>query len=199
MLKRILDIAVVSPLLVLISPVIALSALAIRMRMGSPVLFVQERPGLKGSPFRLFKLRSMTSLPRHGQGCVSDEFRITALGAALRRTSIDELPELWNVLTGDMSLVGPRPLLTEYLVVYSSEQARRHDVRPGITGIAQVLDRNDTTWERRLELDVWYVDNQSVWLDLRILAMTVGKVLSRSGIHAEGEATMSKFASEHSQ
>ena len=161
--------------------------------MGSPILFHQQRPGYKGTPFYALKFRSMTDR-RDAQGrLLPDGERITALGAFLRRSSLDELPQLWNVLRGDMSLVGPRPLLMQYLDRYTPEQARRHLMPPGITGWTQVNGRNDLPWEKKLALDVWYVDHWSVWLDLRILAMTVWKVLKGEGISAEGSATMPEF------
>ena len=155
--------------------------------MGRPVFFVQERPGLNGKPFRLIKFRTM----REGTG--GDAERLTQLGKILRATSLDELPELWNVLRGEMSLVGPRPLLMRYLPRYTTEQARRHEVRPGITGWAQVNGRNALNWEQKFEYDVWYVDHQSFWLDMKILWLTVWQVVARRGINAEGEATMGEF------
>jgi sugar transferase EpsL len=191
--KRSLDLVGAAIAIVLLSPIMAISVLLVRLMMGSPVLFLQERSGLDGQRFWLFKLRTMTAPSGGGWSNQPDELLITPLGEKLRQSSIDELPELWNVLKGDMSLVGPRPLLAEYLPLYSDHHARRHDVRPGITGLAQVLDRNDTTWEKRLDMDVWYIEHQSLWLDLRILLLTVGKVLSMSGIVAEGSATMPRF------
>lgn len=167
--------------------------MAVRIRIGRPVIFRQSRSGRRNEAFTLYKFRTMTIETNSKGEPLTDRERITPLGSKLRRSSIDELPELWNVLIGDMSLVGPRPLLPEYLSLYSAEQARRHAVRPGITGLAQVLGRNDTTWERRLELDVWYVDHRSVWLDLKILVKTVVNVLSQSGVHADGEITMAPF------
>jgi len=168
-------------------------ALLIRVRMGSPVIFGQVRPGLRGKPFRMIKFRTMLDAVDAQGNPLPDDQRLTRLGSFLRSTSLDELPELWNVLKGDMSLVGPRPLLMEYLPLYSPEQARRHDVRPGVTGWAQVNGRNALSWDEKFKLDVWYVDNQSLWLDIKILFMTVKKVLVREGISAEGEVTMSKF------
>jgi len=165
----------------------------IRVRLGSPVFFRQTRPGLHGKPFQMVKFRTMTDQRGLDGSLLSDAERITPLGRFLRATSLDELPELWNVLKGDMSLVGPRPLLMEYLPLYSQAQARRHDVRPGITGWAQVNGRNALSWEEKFELDVWYVENRTTWLDLKILWMTVWKVLGREGVSAPGEATMSKF------
>lgn len=192
-MRRLLDIGAAGTVLLLLSPVIAAIAVAIRLRMGSPVLFRQLRPGLDGKPFEMVKFRTMrNALDRH-DAPLSDADRLTGLGRFLRSTSLDELPELWNVVKGDMSLVGPRPLLMEYLPLYSQEQARRHEVRPGITGWAQVNGRNALSWEEKFALDIWYVDNRSFRLDLKILAMTVAKVLGRSGISAEGEATMPRF------
>jgi lipopolysaccharide/colanic/teichoic acid biosynthesis glycosyltransferase len=191
--KRAIDVAASAAGLVAVSPVLAAAGLAIRKNLGSPVLFRQERPGLHGRPFTLYKFRTMRA-PRPGEdSTTSDRERLTPLGEILRRTSIDELPTLWNVLRGDMSLVGPRPLLMEYLDRYTPEQARRHDVKPGITGWAQVNGRNALTWERKFELDVWYVDSWSLFVDLRILAMTVAKVMRREGISHAGEATMAAF------
>ena len=185
--KRALDLVGSSVgLLVAVLPM-AIIAVVIRLRMGSPVLFRQERPGLGGRPFTLIKFRTM----RAGAG--DDDVRLTRLGRLLRTTSLDELPELWNVLVGDMSLVGPRPLLVEYLPRYSQRQARRHEVRPGLTGLAQVEGRNLVAWEERFELDVRYVDTHSLALDLRIIARTVSAVLRREGISGEGEATMAPF------
>lgn len=179
-------------LVILAMPMLVIGLL-ISINMGAPVIFSQVRPGLKGRPFRMVKFRTMRNA-RDAQGRdLPDAERLTALGQFLRKTSLDELPELWNVLKGEMSLVGPRPLLMEYLPLYSPEQARRHEVRPGVTGWAQVNGRNAITWEEKFRLDVWYVDNQSFLLDLKILWMTVQKVLKREGISAAGEATMSRF------
>jgi sugar transferase EpsL len=191
-LKRALDVVVSAFSLVLLSPVLVAVAVIVWME-GSPVLFRQQRPGYKGVPFFALKFRSMID-QRDEQGrLLPDEARITRLGAFLRRSSLDELPQLWNVLRGDMSLVGPRPLLMQYLDRYTPEQARRHSVPPGITGWAQVNGRNDLAWEKRLALDVWYVDHWSFSLDLRILGITVWKVLKGEGIAAEGSATMPEF------
>ncbi|MDO8455988.1 MAG: sugar transferase [Burkholderiaceae bacterium] len=165
----------------------------IRRKLGSPVLFRQARPGLHGQPFNMVKFRTMTDARGTDGRLLPDAVRLTAFGRFLRGTSLDELPELWNVLKGDMSLVGPRPLLMEYLPLYSPEQARRHEVRPGITGWAQVNGRNALSWDEKFKLDVWYVDHRSLWLDIKILWFTVRKVLVREGISADGEATMSKF------
>lgn len=192
-MKRLIDIAGASAGLLLLSPLLAVAAIFVFWRMGSPILFAQLRPGLRGRPFRLLKLRTMLDARGSDGQMLSDSERLTPLGRFLRSTSIDELPGLWNVLRGDMSLVGPRPLLMDYLPLYSAEQARRHDVRPGLTGWAQVNGRNALGWDAKFALDVWYVDNRSLWLDIRIILMTLAKVLKRDGISAEGEATMSRF------
>lgn len=170
-----------------------LTAIAVRLWLGSPVLFVQQRPGLKGEPFNILKFRTMRDLRGKDGEILPDEARLTSFGRILRATSLDEIPGLWNVLKGDMSLVGPRPLLMSYLPLYSTEQARRHDVRPGLTGWAQVNGRNTLTWEQKFALDVWYVDHRSLALDLRIIFLTVVKVLKRDGISANGDATMPRF------
>lgn len=191
--KRALDLVLVVPGIVLLSPLLAALALLVGLRIGRPVLFRQRRPGLHGRPFTLLKFRTMTDA-RDAQGnLLRDRDRLTRLGRSLRRTSLDELPELFNVLKGDMSLVGPRPLLVEYLDLYSPEQMRRHEVKPGITGWNQVNGRNALTWEEKFALDIWYVDNSSLWLDLKILAITVWKVLTREGVSAPGHATMPPF------
>lgn len=193
MLKRCVDLLASLFGLLLLSPVILVVAVLIRYRLGSPVLFRQVRPGLNGEPFEMVKFRTMRdAVDKHGNP-LPDEERMTRLGSLLRATSLDELPELWNVLKGEMSLVGPRPLLMEYLPLYSAEQYRRHEVRPGVTGWAQVNGRNALSWEEKFKLDVWYVDHQSLWLDLKILWLTVKKVLVRDGISAEGQATMERF------
>lgn len=179
--------------LLALSPLIVLVALFIRIKLGSPVLFKQVRPGLYGKPFNMLKFRSMLDAVDKDGNPLPDEQRLTRFGKVLRSTSLDELPGLINVLKGDMSLVGPRPLLMEYLPLYSEEQSRRHEVRPGITGWAQVNGRNAISWEDKFKLDVWYVDNRSLWLDIKILFLTVKKVFVREGISAAGEATMSKF------
>jgi len=192
-MKRSLDIVAAVVGLVVLSPLIASLALLIRQQMGSPVLFRQRRPGIHGQPFKMIKFRTMRdSVDKNGR-LLPDSERLTPLGRWLRTTSLDELPELWNVLKGEMSLVGPRPLLMEYLPLYTAEQARRHEVRPGITGWAQVNGRNALSWEEKFALDVWYVDKQSLWLDLKIIGMTIWKVLRREGIAASGEATMPRF------
>lgn len=190
--KRALDLALTVPAAVLSLPVQALVAVAVRRTMGRPVLFRQPRPGLHGEVFELVKFRTMRDADP-ANGVVDDADRLTRLGRLLRATSLDELPSLWNVVRGDMSLVGPRPLLVRYLDRYTSEQARRHDVRPGLTGLAQVSGRNALTWERKLELDVEYVDHHNVRGDLRILAATVGKVLRREGVTGDRSETMTEF------
>ena len=192
-MKRALDILGAGLGLVVLSPLLVAVALAIRWRMGGPVLFRQVRPGLNGRPFRMLKFRTMRDATDAEGRPLPDAERLTPLGRWLRATSIDELPELWNVLRGDMSLVGPRPLLMDYLPLYSAEQARRHTVRPGLTGWAQVNGRNALTWDQKFALDLWYVDHRSLALDLHILWLTVRKVLAREGISAAGEATMPRF------
>lgn len=193
MLKRLFDIlGAVFGLLILL-PIIVTLAWQVRRKLGSPVLFRQTRPGLHGKPFQLIKFRTMRNAIGLDGRPLPDSERMTSFGSFLRSASLDELPELWNVLKGDMSLVGPRPLLMEYLPLYSLEQARRHEVRPGVTGWAQVNGRNALSWEEKFRLDVWYVDNHSFWLDLKILALTVKKVFVREGISAAGEVTMTYF------
>lgn len=193
MIKRLFDIVGATTALVVLSPVYAATAYNVSKNLGAPVLFRQIRPGLYGKPFEMIKFRSMKDDIDADGNPLEDGERLTSFGKALRNTSLDELPELWNVIKGDMSLVGPRPLLMEYLPLYNDEQARRHDVRPGITGYAQVNGRNAIGWDERFALDTWYVDNQSLWLDIQILFKTVKKVIVKDGISAEGEATMSKF------
>lgn len=192
-MKRLFDISMSFVALLILLPVILLLCGLVAFKLGVPVLFVQNRPGLNGKLFDILKFRSMTSELNEAGDLLPDCKRLTSFGKKLRSTSLDELPGLWSVLKGDMSLVGPRPLLVEYLPLYSKEQARRHDVRPGITGWAQVNGRNAISWEEKFKLDVWYVDNQSFWLDIKILFLTVQKVLVRDGVSAEGEVTMSKF------
>ncbi len=192
-MKRVIDVVGAAVLLLLLWPALLLLALVIRLRLGRPALFIQERPGLHGVPFRLVKFRSMTDRTDREGRLLPDAERITTLGRFLRATSMDELPELWNVLKGQMSLVGPRPLLTEYLPHYTPEQARRHLVRPGITGWAQVNGRNAISWEQKFEMDVWYVNHHTLWLDAVILWRTLAGVIRRQGISAHGEATMPKF------
>jgi len=193
MIKRLFDIMVSASLLFLLAPVLLVTALLVRRWLGAPVLFTQIRPGLYGQPFKMVKFRTMTDARDATGNLLPDAERLTRFGRFLRSSSLDELPELFNVLKGEMSLVGPRPLLMEYLPLYSDTQRRRHEVRPGITGWAQVNGRNTVGWDERFRLDVWYVDHRSLWLDLRIMWMTVKKVLVREGISAKGEATMSKF------
>jgi lipopolysaccharide/colanic/teichoic acid biosynthesis glycosyltransferase len=192
-MKRFFDIVVSAALLVLLLPIFFLIALAVYIALGSPVLFVQVRPGLHGKAFKMYKFRTMLNACDCNGAPLDDGSRLTRFGRFLRSTSLDELPELINVFVGHMSLVGPRPLLMEYLPLYSREQMRRHDVRPGITGLAQVSGRNSIGWNERFKIDVWYVDNASLWLDLKILALTVVRVLARDGVSKVGEATMSKF------
>jgi len=193
MAKRAFDIVLAAIALLLLSPAILLLSIAIRLKLGSPLLFRQIRPGLNGKPFQMVKFRSMRNATGPDGQPLPDAQRLTTFGKSLRSSSLDELPELWNVLRGDMSLVGPRPLLMEYLPLYDQRQLRRHEVRPGITGWAQVNGRNALSWPQKFELDVWYVDNRSLWLDVKILWMTVRKVLVREGINAEGQATMERF------
>jgi sugar transferase EpsL len=192
--KRAMDLLLVFALAPLWVPALLLLAVIVRVRIGSPVHFVQSRPGLHGRPFLLRKFRTMTGARDPSGVLLPDCDRLTPFGRWLRATSLDELPELWNVLRGEMSLVGPRPLLTEYLPLYDATQRRRHEVRPGITGWAQINGRNAITWEEKFRLDVWYVDHRSLWLDARILWITVDRVVRRHGISAEGEATMRPFA-----
>lgn len=190
--KRALDVIAAAVGLVLLSPVILITAIVVRLNLGSPLLFTQPRPGRDTRVFRLYKFRSMRNIDEN-RGWITDEQRLTRFGRILRSTSLDELPSLWNVLRGDMSVVGPRPLLVEYLPRYTPAQARRHEVRPGITGLAQVSGRNTVDWEQRFALDVQYVDTRSFSLDARILVSTIRSVIVREGISAEGQATMHKF------
>lgn len=198
MLKRLFDIVVSFFALVVLSPVIYIVSRKIAKNLGKPILFRQKRPGLNGKIFEMTKFRSMRDALDSDGNALPDSERLTPFGEKLRSSSLDELPGLWNVLKGDMSLVGPRPLLVEYLPLYSEEQAKRHSVRPGITGWAQVNGRNAISWEEKFKLDVWYVENQSLWLDIKILFLTVKKVLIKDGISADGEATMSKFTGSNS-
>ncbi|HLU17269.1 MAG TPA: sugar transferase [Edaphocola sp.] len=191
--KRIMDAMCSSFALLMLAPLIGLLAVAIFFFIGRPILFIQVRPGLDGKPFKMYKFRTMTNKKDSNGRLLSDADRLTPFGKLLRSSSLDELPSLWCVLKGDMSLVGPRPLLMEYLPLYNAEQYRRHEVRPGITGWAQVNGRNAISWPDKFKLDVWYVDNQSFWLDIKILFMTVKKVLVREGISAEGHVTTEKF------
>ena len=179
--------------LLFFSPIMLIIAVLIRLKLGSPILFAQERPGLNGKVFKMVKFRTMLDTKDVNGNLLPDDLRMTKFGVFLRSTSLDELPTLINVVKGDMSFVGPRPLLVEYLPLYSPEQAKRHNVRPGITGWAQVNGRNAISWEKKFELDVWYVENKSLWLDIKIIFMTMKKVFIRDGISHEGEATMSKF------
>lgn len=192
-LKRLFDLLVSALLLILLSPLLLILALLVRVKLGRPVLFSQERPGLRGRLFRLYKFRSMRDAYDGAGKPLPDEQRLTPFGRFLRSSSLDELPELFNVLKGEMSLVGPRPLLTTYLERYTPEQARRHEVLPGITGWAQVNGRNALSWEEKFELDVWYVNHQSLWLDIKILFITLWKALKREGINAPGSATAPEF------
>ncbi len=192
-MKRVFDVTASLILLVILAPLMVALALAVRLRMGAPVIFSQARPGLHGSLFRLYKFRTMgDAADEHGEP-LPDAERLTRFGEFLRSSSLDELPAIWNVLKGDMSLVGPRPLLVEYLPLYSAEQKRRHEVRPGITGWAQVNGRNRLSWQKKFELDVWYVDNRSFFVDIKILVMTLVRVFQRRDISQEGHATMEKF------
>ena len=192
-MKRLIDLLLATLALLLLCVPLLFLIRQVRRKLGSPVFFRQTRPGLHGKPFNMVKFRTMTDARGSEGTLLPDADRLTAFGLFLRASSLDELPELWNVLKGDMSLVGPRPLLMEYLPLYSPEQARRHTVRPGITGWAQVNGRNALSWEDKFALDVWYVDHRTLWLDIKILWLTVRKVLVREGISAAGEATMSKF------
>lgn len=193
MLKRIFDFSIALALLIVLSPLLALLALAVRWKLGRPVLFAQIRPGLHGAPFKFYKFRTMTDARDAAGELLPDAARITPLGEMMRKFSLDELPQLVNVAKGDMSLVGPRPLLMEYLPLYSERQAKRHAVSPGITGWAQVNGRNALDWEERFELDLWYVEHRSFWLDLKIIAMTAWRMLRPQGISQPGHVTMPKF------
>lgn len=192
-LKRLLDLFIIAMSSLIIIPLVVVVALIVASTLGRPVLFRQARPGKNGKPFVMYKFRTMLDTRDSVGTLLSDEARLTGFGRLLRATSLDELPELWNVVKGDMSLVGPRPLLMEYLPLYSSEQRRRHEVLPGLTGWAQVNGRNAVSWKEKFELDVWYVDNRSIWLDMKILFLTVAKVLKREGINQEGHVTMERF------
>jgi len=199
MIKRLFDITISALALIILSPIIFIVKNKVAKELGTPVLFRQKRPGLHGQIFEMIKFRSMRD-EKNSQGqLLSDEKRLTAFGQKLRNSSLDELPELWNVLKGDMSLVGPRPLLIEYLPLYSSTQSRRHNVKPGITGWAQINGRNAISWNEKFKLDVWYVENQSIWLDIKILFLTLKKVLIKEGISADGEVTMAKFTGLESE
>ena len=193
MLKRIFDLTASLIGLIIASPIILITALVIRTKLGSPVVFTQQRPGLHGEPFYVYKFRTMTDERDENGELLPDDRRLTKTGRLIRKLSLDELPQLFNVLKGNLSLVGPRPLLMEYLPLYTPEQARRHDVKPGITGWAQINGRNAISWEDKFRLDVWYVDNRSFWLDIKILLLTVFKVFRSEGISQSGHVTMEKF------
>jgi sugar transferase EpsL len=196
--KRLLDFGLTLSALLVLSPVLAILALLVRIKLGAPVLFRQQRPGLNGRPFAIYKFRTMTDVHDADGQPLPDAERLSKFGRFLRSTSLDELPELINVLKGEMSIVGPRPLLMQYLERYTPQQARRHDARPGITGWAQINGRNAITWEQKFELDVWYVDHVSLWLDVKIIAATVWKTLKREGISQPGQATAQEFMGKKS-
>jgi len=197
-MKRLFDVLVSLIALLLFSPIIFIISRKVEKKIGKPILFKQTRPGLNGKVFQMIKFRTMKDAADKNGKQLPDNERLTEFGKKLRSTSLDELPSLWNVLKGDMSLVGPRPLLVEYLPLYNEEQSKRHNVRPGITGWAQVNGRNAISWEEKFKLDIWYVENQSFWLDLKILFLTIKKVFVKEGINQEGEATMTKFiGSQH--
>lgn len=198
-MKRIFDFVFSFVLIILLSPVIFFVGVMVFLTMGRPVLFAQVRPGLKGKPFRIYKFRTMKNLTDQSGNILSDEARLTQAGRFLRRLSLDELPQLFNVVKGDLSFVGPRPLLMEYLPLYTPDQARRHNVRPGITGWAQINGRNVITWEERFKLDVWYVDHENLWMDMKIILLTVLKVVKGEGISAEGCVTMPKFTGSRTE
>lgn len=193
MVKRFFDVSVSFVCLIILAMPLLFLALLVRVNLGSPVLFGQLRPGLNGKPFRMLKFRSMSNIKDSTGNLLPDERRINRFGALLRKSSLDELPELWNVFKGEMSLVGPRPLLMEYLPLYSEFQRRRHEVKPGITGWAQIHGRNTISWEDKFAFDVWYVDNQSFWIDMRIIVTTIKRVFRGDGVSALGEATAQKF------
>ena len=192
-MKNILDFIISFLGIILLAPFLVIIGLIILFAFGSPVFFIQSRPGFLGKPFKFFKFRTMTNKKDKNGNLLPDKNRLSPLGSFLRKTSIDELPSLWNVLKGDMSLVGPRPLLMEYLPLYTKEQARRHEVKPGITGWAQINGRNSISWEEKFNLDVWYVDNRSFWLDIKIILLTIFKVLKQEGISQSDHTTMPKF------
>lgn len=198
-MKRLFDILISLSVLVLLAPIILILCVLVALKLGRPILFKQKRPGLNGTIFEMIKFRSMKDANDKDGNPLPDSERLTSFGIKLRSLSLDELPGLWCVLKGDMSLVGPRPLLPEYLPLYSEEQARRHNVKPGITGWAQVNGRNAISWQEKFKLDTWYVDNQSFWLDIKILWLTFYKVVKRSDISAEGEATMTKFTGNNDE
>ncbi|ENX24001.1 MULTISPECIES: sugar transferase [Acinetobacter] len=199
MIKRILDIIIASTALILLSPLYFYVAYKVKKNLGSPVLFRQVRPGLHGKPFEMIKFRTMKDAIDERGNPLPDSERLTPFGKMLRSSSLDEMPELWNVIKGDMSIVGPRPLLMEYLPLYNKEQAKRHDVRPGMTGHAQVNGRNAISWEQKFKLDTWYVENRSLWLDFKIMLQTVKKVIAKDDINEAGEATMTKFTGTPSE
>lgn len=199
MFKRTFDLISASLALLIFAPLMLLLVVFIRMKMGSPVIFTQQRPGLFAKPFCVYKFRTMTEKKDDDGNLLPDKDRMTVFGYFLRATSLDELPQLFNVIKGDLSLVGPRPLLMEYVPLYNAQQARRHEVRPGITGWAQVNGRNEISWEDKFKLDVWYVDNQSFWLDVKIILLTIKKVFFKDGINADGDVTMPKFTGTKSQ
>ncbi len=199
MIKRILDIIIASAALILLSPLYFYVAYKVKKNLGSPVLFRQVRPGLHGKPFEMIKFRTMKDAIDERGNPLPDSERLTPFGKMLRSSSLDEMPELWNVIKGDMSIVGPRPLLMEYLPLYNKEQAKRHDVRPGMTGHAQVNGRNAISWEQKFKLDTWYVENRSLWLDFKIMLQTVKKVIAKDDINEAGEATMTKFTGTPSE
>ena len=198
-MKRLLDIIIASIALVLLSPLYAYVAYKVKKNLGSPVLFRQVRPGLHGKPFEMIKFRTMKDAIDERGNPLPDSERLTPFGKMLRSSSLDEMPELWNVIKGDMSIVGPRPLLMEYLPLYNKEQAKRHEVRPGMTGHAQVNGRNAISWEQKFKLDTWYVENRSLWLDFKIMLQTVKKVIAKDDINEAGEATMTKFTGTSSE
>lgn len=199
MLKRAFDIAASTSALVVLSPVLAITAYKVKKELGSPVLFRQVRPGLHGKPFEMVKFRTMKDATDKEGNALPNSERLTEFGKKLRASSLDELPELWNVLKGDMSLVGPRPLLMEYLPLYSAEQAKRHNVRPGVTGYAQVNGRNSLSWEDKFKLDTWYVEHQTFFLDMKILLKTVIKVIIKDGINQSEEITMTRFTGKKNE
>lgn len=199
MLKRTVDLILGITAVILLSPILLITAVLVSQKLGSPIFFTQVRPGKDGKPFKMVKFRTMRDAIDAQGNPLPDTERLTPFGRRLRSTSIDELPELWNVIKGEMSLVGPRPLLMEYLPLYSTEQAKRHDLKPGMTGWAQINGRNAISWEDKFKLDTWYVQHQSLWLDIKIMALTVKKVLVRDGISAEGEATMTKFMGQQNE
>ncbi|MBP7766433.1 MAG: sugar transferase [Syntrophaceae bacterium] len=192
-IKRIFDLILTILAMVVLLPACVIISLIVRIKIGAPILFVQSRPGFQGRPFEMYKFRTMTEARDVNGNLLPDAIRLTGFGRFLRSASLDELPELFNVLKGEMSLVGPRPLLLQYLERYTAEQARRHEVKPGITGWAQVNGRNAITWEEKFKLDVWYVDNQSLWLDIKIIFLTISKIFKREGINQAGQATMEEF------